>query len=159
MMNKNKNFKLGVTMLSIAGIFPFIVGSFNYYRLMSNITLEHWLSIFQGRPYSNGGLPGMSDGVYSLAHMGFTNLMATGATISCVSYFSIRKGQPWGWFLLLFLCLWVGMNDLLLTSWQYFRNMKAIQFFPIPIFPVIFASTGLFLTWGTIHENLRNKRK
>lgn len=145
-MNNNDRYQLGVKLLIASGVFPIIVGTINYYQVMSHLSMEHWLSVFMGRSYSNGSLPVMDETFYSLGHLGFTNLIATGVTLCCVSYFAVRQKQRWGWFLFLFLLIWVGGNDLVLTTWRYLKYERPFALFPMPIFPVTLGSAGLILT-------------
>ena len=151
-MNKNSKFKLGVKLLIASGFFPIIVGLINYFLIMSKLSLEHWLSVFMGRPYSNGDLPLLDETFYSLGHLGFTNLIATGVTLCVVSFYSVNQKQRWGWFLILFLLIWVGGNDLILSTWRYLKYDRPIGLFPMPIFPVILGSFGLALTWSSIKK-------
>ncbi len=139
-------FQIGSGLLTLAGCFPICVGITLYFRSMSKLRLDHWLSIFSGNSYSNGDLPLVDESIYVLSHMGYTNLIATGITLVTVSIFALRRKRLWGWWLLAFLVLWVGLNDSVLSVWQYLRNQKSNVYFPFPLFPSTLGVFGLILT-------------
>lgn len=110
----------------LAGAFPFVVGSFYYFRFVDDLA--------RGR----GTLP-----VY-LSQITYANLMVTGITCMLAGKFGLRPGARWVWWLLLFLIFWAGLNDTYATYSLWSQQFSSFP--PLPIIPTVLGGVGLWLS-------------
>lgn len=89
---------------------------------------------------------GMAEGtdttVLGLYRIGSANLVASGASITTLSVFGIRRGLRWCHVYVGVVLLVLGINDL----W----GTLTFDFFPMPIFPMLLGGTGWALCFRSV---------
>lgn len=133
--------KMGIIFGLSAGLFPICVGSYNYYLTLRNKDLSFWSDVFFGENRSQG--MSLQDLLYVNSHVGFTNLILTGVVVNVIFLCAIRKSEKWAWWLVVFILVWAGSNDLVASAWYFFKSGKL---FPFPIFPMSLGTIALVLT-------------
>jgi hypothetical protein len=75
-------------------------------------------------------------------HIELANVMNTGFAVVLITIFGLRRGQRWGWFALLAIFLWVGLNDAI----ALLRGNQPL----VPLIPEVIGLTGLFIARRSI---------
>lgn len=131
-----KNFNLSLILLKIAGCIPFCVGLVYFVITVMGYQNLEW--DFAHR---------------KIAHIGFANLMVTGASIFSLTHFGIKTKQKWAWYLVLFALIWAGGNDTIAFLYTWINHE---DFFPYPVIPTILGATGLYLSRPFIFQRNDN---
>ncbi|MCB0420182.1 MAG: hypothetical protein KDD61_04255 [Bdellovibrionales bacterium] len=133
-------FKIGVSLLILAGAIPTFIGTRGYIRFLSRHPWERWYDVLVlGQKTQKNS----NDVILMLLQVAYSNLMLTGFTLMGLAYFGIRNRIRWTWYLFI-LGAWPGLNDFVATLWRYVNDDGG--FFPVPIFPVLIGAVGLILT-------------
>jgi len=115
-------FRIGWLLCAAAGLFPMVMGSF-------------WMTkTLMGE--------GTDTTVLGLYQIGSANLVATGASITTLSVFGIRRGLRWCHVYVGVVLLVIGINDLLAAL--------SFDYFPMPIFPMLLGGTGWALCFRSV---------
>lgn len=150
---RSGRFKVGVAMVVVGGLFPFLVGGYFLSQCFLSVSdpSEPWgarqfpSAIYSLQEIRASGIGQSSKGTSELAsdfvqinHVGYANLMNTGLVEIVVSLFGLLRRKKWAWYLLLAVFLWTGLND---AAAAWFAGMP-----PIPLTPTLLAVGGLLLS-------------
>ncbi len=121
-------FKISRILLFLSGLFPLVIGLFNYVNLLLNNNFS----------------------LYS--HIAFTNLVSTGLTICFCSYYGLKKKNIWLILFMFLLMCWTGANDLYATM-RIFYSTPGLMLFPYPLIPVSLSFIAFLLISLDLKKN------
>ncbi|HEV8239967.1 MAG TPA: hypothetical protein VGS57_11415 [Thermoanaerobaculia bacterium] len=144
-----RGLQIGSLLTLIAGLFVFSVAAHDYVNFYVGLThpSEPWRSSgFAPSNYSLDDIrafdPSVADDFVKAQHIEFANVINTGALVTVITVFGLRRFQKWAWYTLLAIFLWVGLNDAvaLLQEHQV----------PLPLIPEVIGLSGLFIARSSI---------
>lgn len=155
-LDLSKRISLGWKLTFLSGLFPVIVATIIFARLMWSV--EHpsgpWLAGgFTASDYTLDSIRQFDEvlarDLIMAQHMELANIINTGFMVLIISFFGLRRRQCWAWFTLLAIFLWVGLNDGM-------AFIKANQR-PVPLLAEIIGLAGLAISWRPIFKACTRK--
>lgn len=163
---------IGVVLAFIAGLFPFLVSSYQYAMFLVSKanpsepwrasgfapvcfslddlgqSCEHIPACAGGRPQDAADADWqtceVADQFVLAQHIEFANVINSGLMILIISVFGLRRREKWAWWTLLFIFLWVGLNDAIALIDDHQR--------PVPLIAEVFGLGGLALAWPFVFK-------
>eukprot|EP01084_Bolivina_argentea_P017217 32163_1 len=156
------SYKEGWILCFIAGLIPFFVGIGGYLTafILSCVINpnENFQVLWQTLSFSLNTLTAYNDDAgtfFAIASLCFWQLLiAFGALISSLSYFALRNGEKWSFYLISVALLWAAGNDTCVAIYLYNKGSMNI---PTPIFVDIIGIIGLWKSRDIIYNDKKIK--
>lgn len=144
-----KGLRIGSLLTLFTGLFVFAVALYFFANFYSGLAhpSEPWRSgQFTPVAYTLDDIEACDTTVatdFVLAqHIEFANVMNTGFVVVLITIYGLRRRQKWGWYALLAIFLWVGLNDAI----ALLRGNQPL----VPLIPEVIGLTGLFIARRSI---------
>jgi hypothetical protein len=145
-VQRDRLFRLGWMLAALSGVVPLIVGltGFVCFALSVAKPAEAWRTPVGTVPFTLDEVrafrPALAATWQMVNHVCWANLAVSGITMTCASLVGIRRRERWGFYLVLFILLWVGLNDLYAT---YACGVALGRPMAAPALPLLLAVLGL----------------
>jgi hypothetical protein len=139
-----RGLKIGSALVIISGLFPISLAARNFVLYIVSVANpdKPWKARnYFPDAYTLNDIRAFNERLaldFELAtHVELSNLLTTGVMIVLIGIFGIRRGEKWAWYLMVFIGVWAGFNDLI--------AMIHAEVFPLAAIPDGLGLIGLLI--------------